>query len=298
MDRRAYFLTAIALLFWSGLASAATLLKAHPPLVTTGFGLLIGGLITVHRWREWEVPTTTRLIGVGGILGYHLLFFSAFAHAPHVAVNLINYLWPLLMVVLAPVVLAKSRWSGRHACAALSGLAGTACVLFGSGVAIHVDHLPGYGYAASAALVWALYSLLSKRVKAFPTAAVGGFCVVSGAGALAVAAAGGNLIPTIHHLSVLEWTIIALTGIGPLGIAFLCWDAALKRGDPRVIGTLAYFTPLLSTVWLLMLDAREWGWHLLAALVLIVGGGALGALAPVDEHRRKRSAPTPKSERR
>lgn len=284
MDKRAYLLTASALLLWSGLAAAAAVLTAHPPLVTVGCGLLLGGLLTAHRWREWEVPTSVRLFGVGGILGYHLLFFSAFAYAPKVAVNLINYLWPLLIVVLAPLFLPKITWSWRHSLAAGAGLLGTVC-LFAPGGEVLAGGGLGYALAGAAALVWASYSLLTKRAKPFPTAAVGGFCVVSGAGALGVAAALGQLAPTLRSLAAWEWTVIVAMGIGPLGTAFFCWDAALKRGDPRVIGALAYVTPLLSTGWLLLLDRRVPGWSLALALALIVGGGALGAWSPAIKRR-------------
>jgi len=284
MDRRAYVLTAVALLLWSTLAVGAAVLAGRSPLVVAGFGLLLGGLLTAPRWREWEVPTPIRLLGVGGILGYHLLFFSAFAYAPKVAVNLINYLWPLLLVILAPVILPKTAWSWRHTCAALAGLAGCACLFFPGGESLR-DGGTGYALAAGAALVWALYSLLTKRAKPFATTAVGGFCVVSGAIALGIAAALGTLMPTVRSLAPWEWLIIAGMGIGPLGIAFLCWDAALKRGDPLVIGTLAYLTPLLSTAWLLLLDQRQPGWHQLAALTLIVSGAVIGATAPSRARR-------------
>jgi hypothetical protein len=36
---------------------------------------------------------------------YHFLLFIALRHAPPVEANLVNYLWPLFIVVLAPVVL-------------------------------------------------------------------------------------------------------------------------------------------------------------------------------------------------
>jgi drug/metabolite transporter (DMT)-like permease len=52
-----------------------------------------------------------------------------------------------------------------------------------------------------------------------------------------------------------------------MGGAFYLWDYALKAGDPRAIGTLAYVTPFLST--LLVLASGE------GRLTLGVGLGAL-----------------------
>ena len=72
--------------------------------------------------------------------------------------------------------------------------------------------------------------------------------------------------------------LIAL-GLGPMGAAFYCWDLALKRGDPRAIGALAYLTPMLSTVLLVVAGHAAFTGVSLAAMALIIGGAALGSLA-------------------
>jgi drug/metabolite transporter (DMT)-like permease len=64
-----------------------------------------------------------------------------------------------------------------------------------------------------------------------------------------------------------------------MGAAFFLWDHALKRGDPRRIGALAYLTPLLSTLVLVAVGAGAFTAVTLVAIVLIVGGAALGARA-------------------
>jgi drug/metabolite transporter (DMT)-like permease len=70
---------------------------------------------------------------------------------------------------------------------------------------------------------------------------------------------------------------LAVLGIGPMGGAFFLWDAALKRGDARSLGSLAYLTPLLSTVLLGVTGYGRLGWSTAAALILIVGGAILGS---------------------
>ena len=55
------------------------------------------------------------------------------------------------------------------------------------------------------------------------------------------------LLETSVVLSVQDWLLVALCGLGPLGAAFFVWDMALKRGDARQIGILSYITPLGST---------------------------------------------------
>jgi drug/metabolite transporter (DMT)-like permease len=70
--------------------------------------------------------------------------------------------------------------------------------------------------------------------------------------------------------------LLALLGAGPLGGAFYLWDAALKIGDPRRIGLLAFLTPLLSTVLLVLVSGNSLSWQLLVATALILGGALLG----------------------
>ena len=40
--------------------------------------------------------------GTVGLFGFHFFYFTAIRNAPPVDANLINYTWPLLIVVMAP----------------------------------------------------------------------------------------------------------------------------------------------------------------------------------------------------
>jgi drug/metabolite transporter (DMT)-like permease len=200
------------------------------------------------------------------------LLFLALRRAPAVEANLINYLWPLLVVVLAPVLLPGVRLQRRHVAAVSLGLAGAALLITGGRWSLTSQYWDGYLLAAGSALVWVTYSLLTRRVAPFPTAAVGLFCLTSGALALACHLA---FEPT-YRPSVPEAGWIVLLAIGPMGAAFFLWDAALKRGDLRTIGALAYLTPLGSTVWLLVAGAGAMSPVTAVAALLIVGGAVIG----------------------
>jgi drug/metabolite transporter (DMT)-like permease len=63
-----------------------------------------------------------------------------------------------------------------------------------------------------------------------------------------------------------------------MGAAFYTWDAALKRGDSRVIGALAYLTPLLSTLNLVLWGGKRLSGISMAAMGLIVLGAVVGSL--------------------
>ena len=274
-------LAAIAL--WGTLAALGVELAHVPPFLLTGLGLLAGSLIALplSRWRlqAWKVPLPTLLVGIYGLFGFHWLLFLALRHAPAVEANLINYLWPLGMVVLAPLFLPGVRLHGRHVIAALLGFAGAAIAILGRGgeaSSTGGGFQPGYLLALASAFVWASYSLLTRRVPAFPTAAVGSFALVSGLLSLACHA----LLEPATALSAGDIALIALLGLGPLGGAFFLWDAAIKCGDPRRIGLLAFITPLLSTALLLLSTGQALRWNIALAAALVVGAAVWGSRSP------------------
>jgi drug/metabolite transporter (DMT)-like permease len=269
-----------AIVVWSSLAFLNSRVNAIPPFLAVGVALCVGGLVGLVKAKEWRVPWRTFAVGVGGIFGYHALLFFAFRIAPAVEVNLINYLWPLLIVLLSPVFLKGFRLRPWHLAGALLGFAGAFLVVSGGSLRVDAANLGGYLLAAAAALAWACYSLLTKRLPPFPTGAVGGFCLVSGLLSLGLyclesagRGAGGSA-----SLSGLDWLFLALLGLGPMGGAFYAWDAALKRGDPRVIGALSYLTPLLSTLNLVMLGGKRLSPVAGLAMALIVAGAVVGSL--------------------
>lgn len=261
---------------WASTAPLGSLLGELPPFFVTGFGLLIGSLLSIFvsrgRLARLAVPGKTLLVGIYGLFGYHAALFSALQLAPAVQANLVNYLWPLLIVVLAPMFLTGTSLRPRHLIAAVVGFAGAVLAITSGGV-VSQGGLTGYLFALLAAVIWASYSLLTKRVASFDTAAVGLFALCSGLLALlmhvmfepAVAPSGS------------QWLLLLVLGMGPLGGAFYLWDYSLKTGDPQRIGLLSFLTPLLSTASLLLVTGRQLTWLLLISGILIIGAAYFGS---------------------
>ncbi|MFY8105646.1 MAG: DMT family transporter [Elstera sp.] len=279
----ATLLGSVAILLWGSLALLTTLAGPVPPflltaitfglagIVGTGFILLRGaeGRAAVAAWgkqspRAWA-------IGVGGLFGYHLLFFVALRAAPAVQANLINYLWPLCIVVFS-AFLPGERLRWFHSVGGLLGLAGTVLLVGGPALDVRVEFLPGYLAACGAALCWGGYSVLSRRYcAAVPTDFVAALCLVTA------------LLAGLCHLalespyapSAQDWLTMAIMGAGPLGAAFFFWDIGIKRGLLRALGAASYATPLLSTLGLYLGGRAQITLDVLLAALLIVGGAVL-----------------------
>jgi drug/metabolite transporter (DMT)-like permease len=268
-----------ALLLWAFLALLARGAAGLPPLQVTAMAFGTAGILA-SAWlaargqlAALRQPPIAWIHGVGGLFGYHALYFAAVAWAPPVEANLINYLWPLLIVLLSAPILGLRLGPRRLAGVALGFLG---CVLVvGPGAAFPPGATPGFLCAAAAALVWAVYSVTARRLAAVPTEAVAGFCLAS-----AVLAAAAHLaFETSVVPGMRELASALVLGLGPVGAAFFLWDIGMKRGDPRLLGTLAYAVPVASTLLLLLAGEGTLGPRIAVAAAMVVGGGWLAASA-------------------
>lgn len=220
MSPAATILSFVSIGLWSFLAYFGASLNNVPLFLLSGIAMTIGGLVGAVKIHTWRVPFTTLLVGIGGVFGANFFYFLALQKAPAVEANLINYLWPLLIVVLSPVFFRKFALRPYHIIGVICGYIGAGLIVTGGRVSLDMANLPGYLFAA--------------------------------------------------------------------GAAILTWTAALTRGDPRIIGSLAYLTPLTSTLVLVVLGGHPFSMVAGIAMVLIVAGAVIGSLdlfRPKTAHR-------------
>jgi len=284
MRTKAFLLATTAIVLWSTLAYLGSQLTHIPPFLSVGIALCVSGIVSAIKYRYWRVPLRTFLVGVGGIFGYHFLYFTAFRHAPAVEASLMNYLWPLLIVLLSPLFLPGYHLRIYHIFGALLGLFGAGLIVTGGSLNLDVRNIQGYALMMAAAFVWASFSLLTKRLPPFRTEAVGGFCLFSGILSVVLFFIESGMALPVLSISLSNWIYLIILGVGPMGAAFFAWDAALKQGDPRIIGALSYLTPLLSTSLLVILGGKELTIVSAVAMLLIVGGAVVGS---IDMLRKK-----------
>jgi drug/metabolite transporter (DMT)-like permease len=280
-SRTATLIGLTAIVMWSLLAVMTVATGRIPAFQLAAMTFAIGGLAGCASWlfrpegvRALRQPPIAWLVGVGGLFGYHALYFIALRLAPPAEAGLLNYLWPLLIVLFSSM-LPGERLAPHHLIGALLGLAGTVLLIAGNtSIVFESTQIWGLAAAFIAAFVWAAYSVLSRRLASVPTDAVAGFCLATAA----LAAVAHMLVePTVWPDSGAQWLAIAALGLGPVGLAFYVWDIGMKRGDIRVLGAAAYATPLLSTAFLILAGFARPTAALAIAAVLIAGGGLIAA---------------------
>jgi drug/metabolite transporter (DMT)-like permease len=264
-----------AVILWGSLAALGAALSNIPPFLLSGIGLIIGGLVSLplakFDLKKLKVSWTALLVGVYGLFGYHAALFAGLQNAPSVQANLVNYLWPLLIVVLTPLFIRGTNLTLRHITAAVAGFAGAGLAIL-SGTELVGGFAIGYVFAFIAAVVWSTYSLMTKRIS-FRTEAVGTFALVSGALALLV----HMVFEPGTAIAASDWVLLIAIGVGPMGASFYLWDYALKTGSPQRVGLIAFLTPLISTTLLMIVTETPLSPMLTISAALIFTAAFVGS---------------------
>ncbi|MEP3523898.1 MAG: EamA family transporter [Hyphomicrobiales bacterium] len=270
-----------AVFLWSLLALLTAASGMVPPFqlaaLTFTIATLVGLVLCIIKktpFSAFKQPLPVWIVGVGGLFGYHFFYFTALKNAPPVEASLIAYLWPLLIVLMA-AMLPGERLRWFHLIGALMGLSGTALLVTrGTGLTFDTHYIIGYGAAFLSALIWALYSVLSRQFAKTPSDIVTAFCAATA------------LLSALCHLAfettkwpdtTTQWLALIGLGLGPVGLAFYTWDIGMKRGNIQLLGVGSYAAPLLSTLLLIAFGYGNFTWQVILACLLITSGALLAA---------------------
>ncbi|MCX8036146.1 MAG: EamA family transporter [Candidatus Sumerlaeia bacterium] len=237
---------------------------------------LLAASYLTGRWRQavsWTGREWAAAVGMGllGIAGYNTLYYLAFRYGAPDEVNAINYLWPVFMVLLSGPILGErhTRWTWAGLAVSFVGAAG---ILTGwRWRAPTVEGLPAYGFAASGAVCWALFSVLGKRMRHDKLTAVAFYNLVAAVlfGA-ALAATGVDRWPGAQ-----TWALLIFLGAIVDGVAYVLWFEALAGGPVAVFGNLVFVTPFLALLYLRVFSAVPFRPGVWISLALIVTGALI-----------------------
>lgn len=201
-----------------------------------------------------------------------------------IEVGLFNYLWPSLTIIFSVLILSK-RATFWLIPATVIGFTGVFLVLTqGASISFQIffknllDNPAAYGLGLLAAISWALYSNLARRLGGEKSdEGVAFFMIATGLCFLIVS------FFSPHAFIFYQRTVVEIGVLGLFtAIAYVFWDTAMRKGDVVLIAACSYMTPLLSTLvsyfYLHVIPSI----NLLSGCLLIIGGSFLSWYSVAD----------------
>lgn len=228
--------------------------------------MLISGRVSIP-WPDRKLAA----LGIGGIFGYHVFYYSALDHAPLVEGAILTTTWSFWIVVFS-VILERKRLPVTILAVALLGLFGAGLVVSG-GKMLHFEgrYLLGYGLALACGLLWSGFSLVLSRMK-LDRDYMPAFTVLAALCSAVVYVAGGpQSLPSLKSLLAAVYL-----GLVPLGLSFTLWHRAVTRGNMTRIGYLTYLTPPLAVLLVALVRGAPVNPYALVGMALIVGAAFVG----------------------
>ncbi|MBM4019631.1 MAG: aromatic amino acid DMT transporter YddG [Planctomycetes bacterium] len=288
----------LAILLWSTTFAVSRSLAEQVGVLTAGSAMLVGGgvlgclyvaLVERRPAALFRLPRAY-LLGCGVLfVAYMVCLFPAIGLAASrqqtLEVGIINYLWPGLTLLFSiPILRTRVRrpfFAGIAMAAAGAALAPLRWGEYSAAALaenLRANPLP-YGLALVGAVVWALYSTLSRRwASAAESGAVPLFTLAAG---LVLAA----LRPVFDEPGAWTWRAgaeLAFMAVCPVMLAYALWDRAVRKGNLTLVAAASYLAPLLSTVLSALYLGVDLGWNLWLACGLLVGGAALAQWSVVE----------------
>lgn len=243
----------VAIIMWSLSALLISYTDGIPPMLTACLAYCVGSLFYItkiliqqnvsrHLFRQ---PLKVYLTLIGGLGVYYISYFSALKIYPVIEANLINYLWPLLLIIMQAFY-GEKKVSTASKIGIVFGFIGAITLLTDGRINLNNLVSNGYSLAFIAAISAAFYSkkLITLDFDrdffaiVFP-------CIA--------------MIMIILHLGFNEmsanYTIINLSAILFLGVATFAttlWSYGMRYGSADYLANMAYLIPLFSTALLII----------------------------------------------
>lgn len=273
-DRSAVFLALISVICWSGAATAfkKALAYSSPWLVvfyasvisTVVFGLVLAA--GKHRITRAHVVSGLYLGFLNPFL-YYLVLLNAYNGLPAQIAMVVNYLWPVVLVLLS-VPLLGQKLSKKGFTGVMLSFAGVAFLALSGGSSFSISPAPLL-LALASTIVWAVYWILNTRSRGNTVAVLfTGF--VSGSVYLFVYGVVTGQQFSLHT-ETLPW--ILYVGVFEMGVTYILWNTALRRASTTAaVSSMIFLTPFLALIFIQAVVGEKIASSTVIGLVMVAGG--------------------------
>ena len=280
-QRKAYIFAFSAIACWSTIGSAFKLsLRFLDPLTLLLFSCIVACaalfIILLSQGKLGLLKKTTStgffmsaLMGLLNPYLYYIVLLRAYNLLPAQEAGTLNYIWPLVLVLLS-IPLLKQRISIWSIISIFISFTGILLIsTHGSPLSFRLTSVSGVLLALGSAVFWALYWILNMKDErdAVPKLFLN-FCFGLLYTFITIALTKHFWIPSLPGL----WGAVYI-GLFEMGITFVLWLNALKFSETTArVSNLIYLSPFVSLIIIHFAVGEAILWSTIGGLALIVGG--------------------------
>ena len=270
------FYAAVTIILWGAMpALTKDLLNALPNFETLAISSLFAFLFllavnrrTLKNFSAEEIFTASWL-GFLGLFLYSAFFYYGLARMTSQEACILNYLWPLMIVLFSCPVLGEKLTRRKLLAVGMSFIGVVVVMAGGVDENFSADKIFGALSCVIAVACYGLFSVLNKKIRLNQKFAM----MIIWATTAICAGVSGYLFERWPLPSVGEFFGLLWLGILIDAVAYLTWALALeKTTNTARTANLAYLVPVLAIFISTFAFGEELSPAVLPALILIVGG--------------------------
>jgi drug/metabolite transporter (DMT)-like permease len=212
---------------------------------------------------------TVIILGFLGTYVYYLFLYLGYKEAVGLEVLVVQYLWPILIVIFSIFILKEKITILKSISVALGFLAVMITLTKGNLTQIDITNLPVIVLVFLGASSFALFSVLSKKITLEPMGVITIYFLVA-----TIASFVSMLyFSEFKFPDQTEFLPIIVNGVFLNGISYLLWIKALKLVDASYLAPFIFITPILSAFYLILFFNEPVYISYMVGLVLVVISG-------------------------
>lgn len=284
----------LTVLFWSTMSSAFKLSLNHISVegllfyavifavVALGISMVIMGKTAQLRLTTKNELWRSALMGLINPFLYYLVLFEAYKLLQAQEAGVLNYAWPVVLVILSVPFLGQKIGIKGFAGVLISFSGLLVISTKGNIFSLQFTNPLGVGLAIGSAFLWASYWILNMKDKR------------EAISKLFLNMLFGLLYITVYMLLASKIQLpgtkaiagAAYIGLFEMGITFVFWLIALKNAENTAkVSNLIFLSPFLALFWIRIFVGEAILPSTIAGLALIITGIALQQLKPASLKR-------------
>ena len=277
--KKAYLFAATSILCWSTFAASAKLLlndlnniqllwaNSFFAMIFLLLVILFTGKIKLLKSYKLRDYINMILIGFPGTFLYYMFYYAGADRLPASQALIINYMWPVMSVVFACIILKEKMTLKKGIAIGVSFLG--VCIVTGEDLLqLNQNMAIGALLCILGAMSYGIFTALNNKYHYDKTTSMmlSYFATFLLTGVINLVN-DDMFLPSFGQVLGFAWS-----GVFTMAIANTVWILALEAGNTAIISNLAYITPFLSLVWTSLLLKEEITVSSIAGLIVIVLG--------------------------